>query len=243
MISRNRALDQIHKLATRYVEHEGDYLQQLIEVGKSWVDYPQHGVSGPITRGDLLFEARTLDPHTVLSFFTRVMAWGFGPAGYAAYRTNRVIECLGTATDDSSIRLIKWMTQLRDEAKVGPGRAFEFLGSDVGAIKFLGPSFSTKVLYFLSPEGNRAPILDAVVNSWLWRQGVASRGAPIELDHQDRAGYSQWVQFCDDALAYLKGRSRDQFPDDRGFIEYLVFQDQSRYVANLGLASWIRPSD
>ena len=243
MTRRDAAIDRVLELATRYWENNGDYLRQAADVGRSWEDYPQCQVSDPITRGELLLEAKNLDRKDMRGFFVRVMAWGHGPSGYAAYRVNRILQVLDAVADSGSVRLINWISQLRAEAKGGPEKAFEFLGSDVGCIKYLGPSFSTKVLYFLSPEGNRAPILDAVVNSWLWRQGVASRAAPIELDHQDHAGYSQWVQFCDDALAHLKGRSRKQFPDDRGFIEYLVFQDQSRYVANLGLASWIRASD
>lgn len=243
MTSRNHALDQVLQLATRYWEHKADYLQQSAEVGKSWADYPQHGISGPITRGELLLEAETLDSQMMPRFFTQVMAWGFGPAGYAAYRTNRILEWLAASTDDGSVRLIKWISHLRDAAEVGPKEGFEFLDSDAGYIKFLGPSFSTKILYFLSPESNRAPIHDAVVNSWLWRQGVASRDAPIELDHQDLAGYIEWLKFCDEALANLKSESQKQLPEDRGFIEYLIFQDQLRYVANPGLASWIRPSD
>jgi len=241
--TRGHALDQVLKLANRYREHEGNYLQQSIEVGTSWEDYPQHGISGPITRGELLLEATTLDSQRMPRFFARVMAWGFGPAGYAAYRTDRILEWLDPSISDGSARLIKWISQLRDAAEVGPKEGLEFLGSDAGYVKFLGPSFSTKMLYFLSPEGNRGPIHDAVVNSWLWRQGVASRVAPIRLDHKDLAGYEEWVKFCDKALVNLKSDGQGQAHEDRGFIEYLIFQDQLRFDANSGLASWIRPSD
>ena len=243
MTSREHALDQVLKLANQYWEHEGDYLQQLIEVGTSWVDYPQHGISDPIARGELLLEARHIDPQKMPRFFARVMAWGFGPAGYAAYRTDRILKWLDPSDSDGSARLIKWISQLRDAAAVGPKEGFEFLGSDAGHVKFLGPSFSTKMLYFLSPEDSRAPIHDAVVNSWLWRQGVASRVEPIGLDHKDLAGYEKWVKFCDEALANLKSDGQGRTLEDRGFVEYLIFQDQLRYVANLGLAPWIRPSD
>jgi len=239
MTSREHALDQVLKLANQYWEHEGNYLQQSIEVGTSWEDYPQHGISGPITRGELLLEATTLDSQRMPRFFARVMAWGFGPAGYAAYRTDRILELLGPAIGDGSVRLIKWVSQLRDAAEVSPKEGFEFLGSDTGYVKFLGPSFSTKMLYFLSPEGNRAPIHDAVVNSWLWRQGVASRVTPIRLDHHDFDSYLRWISFCDTALDRLRSASSNVTPEDRGFIEYLIFQDQLKHIAQQGLAPWI----
>ncbi len=76
MTSREHALDQVLKLANQYWEHEGDYLQQLIEVGTSWVDYPQHGISGPIARGELLLEARHIDPQKMPRFFARVGGYG-----------------------------------------------------------------------------------------------------------------------------------------------------------------------
>jgi len=239
MTSREHALKQVLKLANQYWDHEGNYLQQSIEVGGSWEDYPQHGISGPITRGELLLEATTLHSQRMPRFFARVMAWGFGPAGYAAYRTDRILKLLGPAIDDESVRLIKWVSQLRDAAKVGAKEGFEFLGSDTGYVKFLGPSFSTKMLYFLSPEGNRAPIHDAVVNSWLWRQGVASRVTPIRLDHHDFDSYLRWISFCDTALDRLRSASSNVTPEDRGFIEYLIFQDQLKHIAQQGLAPWI----
>lgn len=89
------------------------------------------------------------------------MAWGYGRVGYGPHRVQRVLE---TTRDAGPI-----LRCAADElASGGPVRAYVRLG-DHGAARLpgLGPAFGTKFLYFCSPPGGPALILDRLVAGWL----------------------------------------------------------------------------
>ncbi len=241
MSSPDKAIARLNVLLTQYRRGEGNYLNQTSSTGASWADYKDGSIIlKEISRGELLENAKDLETN-LENFFVRIMAWGFGPAGYAHYRTNRILSELNTV-DGRTIN--GWMNGLRSQSKLSPSDAFAYLESKGGKIKFLGPAFATKVLYFLSPVGNRAPILDSVVVSWLWRYSIASKKHLITLEFANRDGYKRYIDFVDKALDQLSNlltQSSDE--NDRGFIEYLMFQDQLAYQLDFGLENWMRRAD
>lgn len=240
MTSWQTALDQIKELADRYLNKRGNYRSQTSDTGSSWSNSPELDVPEKISRGDLLNNPCSDNPVELKNFFIRVMAWGYGPAGYAKFRTDRVIENFVGDVHSESSNLAKWMVGLKKAAMESPVDGFCYLSSDEGRVKYLGLAFSTKLFYFLSPPDNRAPILDSVVNRWLWSHGVASEEKPISVDYQNPEGYKQYVNFCDQAASLLSPDMGKPELGDRGFIEYLIFQDQLAFEANLTLDSWIR---
>ena len=240
MPSSERAIERLKDLLTLYRRGNGNFLEQTSKTGPSWSNYYDGNFPEEISRGELLENAK--DSETNLeNLFVRIMAWGFGPAGYAHYRTNRILAEL-KAVDGRSID--RWMTELRSQSKLSPLGAFEYLESESGKIKYLGPAFATKVLYFLSPVGNRAPILDSVVVSWLWRHNIATEEHAITLEFANRDGYKNYIDFIDKALDQLSNLlSQNIDENDRGFIEYLIFQDQLAYQSDLGLEKWMRRAE
>lgn len=240
MSSSERAIERLKDLLTLYRRGNGNFLEQTSKTGPSWSNYYDGNFPEKISRGELLENAK--DSETNLeNLFVRIMAWGFGPAGYAHYRTNRILAEL-KAVDGRSID--RWMTELRSQSKLSPLGAFEYLESESGKIKYLGPAFATKVLYFLSPVGNRAPILDSVVVSWLWRHNIATEEHSITLELANRDGFKKYIDFIDKALDQLSTLlSQNIDENDRGFIEYLIFQDQLAYQSDLGLENWMRRAE
>ncbi len=237
MSSSERAIEKLKDLLTLYRRGNGNFLEQTSKTGPSWVNYEGGRFPEEITRGGLLEKAKNSEPN-LENFFVRIMAWGFGPAGYAYYRTNRILAELDTV-DGRTID--GWMKGLISQSKSSPSDAFEYLESERGKIKYLGPAFATKVLYFLSPVGNRAPILDSVVVSWLWRHNIATEEHSITLEFANRDGYKKYIDFIDKALDQLSNLlTQNSDENDRGFIEYLIFQDQLAHQSDLGLEDWMR---
>jgi len=92
--------------------------------------------------------------------------------------------------------------------------------------------------------GNRAPILDSVVVSWLWRHKIATEENSITLEFANRDGYRKYIDFVDKALdQFSKLLTQSSKENDRGFIEYLIFQDQLAYQSDLGLENWMRRAE
>lgn len=240
MTSLQIALNQIEELADRYLNKRGNYRSQTSDTGSSWSNSPELNVPEKISRGDLLNNPWSVNPVELKNFFIRVMAWGYGPAGYAKFRIDRVIKNFVGDVHSESSNLAKWMVGLKKAAMESPVDGFCYLSSVRGRVKYLGAAFSTKLLYFLSPPDNRAPILDSVVNLWLRAYGVAPKDEPILIDYSNPEGYERYVNFCNRATSLLSPDMGKPELGDRGFIEYLIFQDQLAFEANLTLDSWIR---
>jgi hypothetical protein len=239
MSKRVEAIDRVESLARKYFSGSGQFLEQTSPTGKSWAGSDLGEVPSKISRGELLDDGKNLSDIDYQDFFVQVMAWGHGPAGYAAFRTRRVLDRIPVPNNSNSNHLDRWCSRLRAVAGKGPQESFDFLASGEGNVKYLGPAFSTKLLYFLSPPNHRLPILDSLVHQWLWDQGVATNDKPIELDHNDGEGYMSYINFCDDALERLDMTQELGTEHDRGFVEYLMFCDQAMSDATRSLPTWI----
>lgn len=116
----------------------------------------------------------------VADAFVVAMIWGHGTSNYGAYRTAKVLtdsrNPLGNPADKQVL------ARLQHSAKVvgddGPAEAFNYLARE--PIRYLGPAFATKWLYFASTAkghhaNDAAPILDRLVRDWLAGQGLTLR--------------------------------------------------------------------
>lgn len=226
------SINRVTCLTNFYFSGSGDYLGQWVKPGRGWSRYFGDSVpSISVSRSDV-FSLMHSDRGVTdwKKVFLWSMAWGHGP-GYGAYRTNRVVSQLAD--------IDAWMSSLHDVAKSGPEVGYEWLVEN--RIRGLGPAFATKLLYFVSPSSNRSPIIDALVASWLSKNGESTSDASIGSRAFDRDQYLRYLKFVDESLNAI----RPSFPDttevyDRGFIEYLVFQDELRARGKLKrVAPWL----
>jgi hypothetical protein len=139
-----------------------------------------------------------------LRAFVTAMVWGYGPAGYGAFRTARVLRENPLAAGT-----------LREAAQVlcreGGAAAFTWLAEH--RLRYLGVAFATKYLYFCNAPGSApALILDSLVQRWL-RQHADCH---LRLDWHvgDYTRYLHMVSAWADQLGIA--------PDD---VEYLMFSD------------------
>ena len=190
MSSSERAIERLKDLLTLYRRGGGNFLEQTSKTGPSWSNYYDGNFPKEISRGQLLKDAKNSEMN-LEELFVRIMAWGFGPAGYAHCRTIRIFDEVKAVYGRT---IISWMTGLRSASKLSPAAAFEFLDSESGRIKYLGPAFATKLLYFLSPIDKRAPILDFVVDSWLRRYKIEIEEESTTFKFANHGGYKKYLE-------------------------------------------------
>lgn len=116
--------------------------------------------------------------------FLVAMIWGYGPVGYGAWRTARVLTENPHATD----RLAEVAVVARDEGALA---AFGNLADK--PLRYLGVAFGTKYLRFVTSaqSSNRAsaPILDAVVRRWV----ATHTGLRLNIDEWRLDVYERYV--------------------------------------------------
>ncbi len=168
-------------------------------------------LSRSFVRGEVLAAGNSGE--RLVDSFVAVMAWGFKPGSYGPYRTNVMLSpAMGSpAPSDVLYQAIK---ALNDE---GPLAGYKSLFKK---LEQCGPAFATKFLYFASPDGNRAPILDDVVARWLVRHKVRHEsGRTIASAGWNTGHYGRYLEFVAAATTVVSER-------DAGVIEYLMFIDQ-----------------
>ncbi|QGU03207.1 hypothetical protein CKALI_11845 [Corynebacterium kalinowskii] len=145
---------------------------------------------------------RNLDlDEAILEFYVNVCGWGSGYRGLISARTMRPItnkpECFVP-------KLRAAFEVLNDD----PVEAYRRLNSDPGKIKYLGPAFFTKLLYFADPH-KKALILDARVAKSLGSKKTAGWSTKQ---------YQEYLEVIDQIRQEID-------PDLRAdCIEYLLFQ-------------------
>jgi len=125
------------------------------------------------------------DPVTL---FLAAMIWGHGTNGYGPYRVSRIIAAAG---DELVPRLQAMITT----AQTGPAEAWDAM-AETAKLRWLGPSFGTKVLYFAavaSPPAAELPLIADINTSWGIWDLTKSTGDPIARSFESRDGYLRYV--------------------------------------------------
>lgn len=143
----------------------------------------------PIDRAQVAEAFESLWQTNTEGAFTAVMVWGYGKKNRGGYRTARVLsqdsQPKGAPLDASvTERLRASVNIVREEGAI---EGFRYLnnrklnGQAGGKIKWLGPAFFTKWLYYASasePDKTltaAAPILDRRVRDWLADRDIRIR--------------------------------------------------------------------
>jgi hypothetical protein len=175
-----------------------------------------------------VLDAGTKDER-LLDAFVAVMAWGFKPGSYGPYRTSVMLSPVAGA-EGAGVVLRRVVKALGEH---GPIEGYLEMANK---LEQCGPAFATKFLYFASPDGKRAPILDDVAARWMERHGIRhGSGNSITSRGWNSANYGRYLQFVRAAQEAL-----GEF--DAGVVEYMMFVDQLyfEYVrAGVYLPGWI----
>ncbi len=151
--------------------------------------------------------------------FIVVMAWGYGTeVGYGPWRTQRVLSQTPRAAD----RLASVARTLSEDGAIA---AYSRLAheNDCG-LRWLGPAFGSKYLYFCQPEGQSvlALILDRLVATWLEREA----GLNVNPVPWSERTYRRYIEQMHSWAYALQCR-----PDE---LEYCMFRE----MANEGNSQW-----
>ncbi len=231
------ALDRVRRLGEAYSKSPlpGGYRAHSVRLAPSWErnEPSVRGVEGRLSRQHVLDLARDAsDVSSCCEVFLYAMAWGYGDNGYGLFRSNRVVESIR-----SREKCGEFVSGLKGAAAAGWESGYEYMASH--RYTHLGPAFATKILYFVSPETDRSPILDSVVSGWLWRHGVATEQEPIDSRMFDVSQYERFVGFVDRAVTVLKDELGNSEVGDRGFVEYLLFYDRLYTRSKLNFPDWM----
>lgn len=108
------------------------------------------------------------NPQAVATAFIAAMVWGYGTSGYGPYRTARVLS-----TDPRAMEHLIEIASIAQDPEQGGRAAFAKISEQRAKgeryLKYLGPAFGTKFLYFLTAASDKVettPVLDAVVRRW-----------------------------------------------------------------------------
>ncbi len=156
-------------------------------------------------------------PTSALHAYLTMMAWGMGTSGYGWWRTQRIL----TANDSADPA--RWLQTAAQISREHGGPA-AFSWSAQHRLKFFGPAFVTKYLYFCAPERTTEPalILDRLVGAWLARNAGWKLSAGWRTDYP---GYVRTMTHWADDLSAQLTHSEKINPQD---LEFLIFRNQAR---------------
>ncbi|WP_226985955.1 hypothetical protein [Brachybacterium sp. FME24] len=159
----------------------------------------------------------TWDRQAVVTAFLAAMIWGYGTSGYGPYRTARVLK--------SDPHAVEHLADIAQTAQVSNGglKAFEEIATAKGAsyLKYLGPAFGTKYLYFLtaaSEDVETTPVMDAVVRRWF----RSEPGISLKTGTWHVPSYRTYLRYLD-AWKDLLPAGRNGEPLTREDVELLIF--------------------
>lgn len=157
----------------------------------------------------------SLGPH---AGFLAAMVWGFGPTGYGASRTAKMLTSDGAAAASEHI----WMAAREEGAQAGYSALWH---KERSCIRGLGTAFGTKVLYFAAIDATPGPaplVLDQFV--YHGAQRLAQEGAiadakrvPDPRRYLTGATYAEYCAWAD-----------EQAPGAGDNVEYVLFQEGRR---------------
>lgn len=150
----------------------------------------------------------------VVTAFIAAMIWGYGTAGYGPYRAERVLR-----EDPMALDHLFEVARISHDPEKGGVAAFEHVAKQRQGsspyLKYLGPAFGTKFLYFLTADGvDPTPVMDALVRRW-FRDNADEQ---LITAWWDARSYKKYIGHLDDWAAELGGLQRDD-------VELLIFTD------------------
>ncbi len=164
------------------------------------------------------------DARAVVTAFLAAMIWGYGTTGYGPYRTSRVL-----ASDPDVVKHLIDVASRAQGSPNGGEDAFRHIAEHRGQadyLKYLGPAFGTKFLYFLtaaSEVADTTPVMDAVVRRWFRSEADIS----LTTGSWDTESYQTYIGCLDEW--------REQMPTGRGGnrlervdLELLIFSLRAR---------------
>jgi hypothetical protein len=159
---------------------------------------------------------------SALQAFFLTMAWGFGADRFGRWKTLEMFKSM------SEQNFGAYLLKVKSQAGKSPDDAYRSLLEQ--GIKQLGPVYASKLLYAMSPQDRRSPVMDMWIERWGEKSEfeldftVASTW-PIEKNVQ---GLKRFTDFCQQALNEvntIKSSLRPESENDVGFVEYLIFWD------------------
>jgi len=93
----------------------------------------------------------------ITSKFLTSMVWGYGDRGYGPYRVSKMMQQSNYKTILSNV--------LELSSSGRPLEAYKYF--EQNRVKNLGPSFSTKFMFFCTPREVGAPIFDSYIAKWI----------------------------------------------------------------------------
>lgn len=157
----------------------------------------------------------------VVTAFIAAMIWGYGTAGYGPYRTERVLR------EDPEV--IDHLLEVARISNEGGAAAFEHIAKKRRGrspyLKYLGPAFGTKFLYFLTAgveDVEPAPVMDALVRRW-FRDNTNEQ---LITAWWDTESYRNYIGHLDNWAAELGRLRRDD-------VEHLIFTDARGIPGNV----------
>jgi len=154
------------------------------------------------------------------------MIWGYGPVGYGPYRSRRVLDSF-----KASARLLEVARIAQTEGGLDAFNHIQLQRSTQrDYLKYLGPAFGTKYLYFLTAAVDAVettPVMDVVV--WRWfRKHVPTTS--IDVLHWHAESYASFLR-C------LRHWSHSLIRDGRmplglDDVEYLIFAAGANFGGN-----------
>lgn len=203
---------------------------------RAGVNVPNALSDAPIDREEATRWAARLtadDRQAQRDAFVVAMIWGYGPVPYGPFRTHRIMarpefadelaEVTRVAIEHGGVAAYRLVHQRRSEK---PGAAGIFL-------KWLGPAFGTKYIYFITranQHGQVTPVLDEVVRRWFAiNASAANVHIGYQWEHPDRYG-----NFVDTVHEW--GRELGIAADD---VEYLIFAQQQASDGGQWQEGWL----
>lgn len=153
------------------------------------------------------------------------MIWGYGLVGYGPYRTERILTLGSTVNDKKAIEQLVEIAGIAQSK--GGVAAFDQVATQrrdgTAYLKFLGPAFGTKFLYFLTKDSNvpTTPVFDSVIHGWL--QEHAPGAGSFSLLWWDTSSYKRYVDLLHSWVAELSDRAGHSLDADD--LEFLMFSD------------------
>ena len=179
-----------------------------------------------ITRKLILDEwSSAHDEVKALNTFFLTMAWGFGAHFRGPWKTAAMFDSM------LEKHFGEYLLKVKNLVEQSNSDAFRAL-LDM-KIRQLGPVYSSKLLYAMSPKTFRSPVMDMWIERWgrLPEFGLKFSVSSSRSIQENVAELERFTKFCYLALQRVNSINPNlvaESENDVGFVEYLIFWD-SKY--------------